>query len=190
MEVRKDEMMNYEELKMVNEDLKKEPIKDKKYVMVNERVQGFRKLFPMGDIRTEMVVYIPDDYCVCKADAFDEDGEHLATGYAQESVSKNQSINRTSMLENCETSAVGRCLGFLGIGSVESIASGDEMNKAINKAEELDSVIGEELAGELAAKLMAAGQSPDVVVRFNKVADLSQLSFEQYNNVVKRYLKK
>lgn len=37
---------------------------------------------------------------------------------------------------------------------------------------------------------MAAGQSPDVVVKYNKVADLSQLTVEQYNNVVKRYLKK
>ena len=114
----------------------------------------------------------------------------LATGYAQETVSKNQNINRTSMLENCETSAVGRALGFVGIGSVDSIASADEMNKAINKGKELDSVIGESMAADLAHDLMQAGQSPDVVVKYNKVADLSQLTVEQYNNVVKRYLKK
>ena len=94
------------------------------------------------------------------------------------------------MLENCETSAVGRCLGFLGIGSVDSIASADEIRKAQNKAEELDDVIGEELAKKLAEDLMKAGQSPDAVVRYNKVDHLWDLTFEQYNNVIKRYLKK
>ena len=190
--------MNYEELTMVNDELKTVTIGRKPYVQVNDRVQGFRKLFPMGCIKTEMVVYIPDDYCVFKAEIYDRyelDSTEtytflLAVGYAQETVDKNKNINRTSMLENCETSAVGRALGFLGIGSVDSIASADEVNKAINKGQELDSPIGEELAVELVKQLMDAGQSPDVVVKYNKVADMSELTFEQYNNVVKRYLKK
>ena len=182
--------MNYEELTMVNDELHKEKIGRKDYVMVNDRVQGFRKLFPDGAIKTELINYVPDDYCVFKCEVLDSVGELLATGYAQETVSKNQNINRTSMLENCETSAVGRALGFVGIGSVDSIASGDEVNKAINKGKELDSVIGESMAADLAHDLMQAGQSPDVVVKYNKVADLSQLTVEQYNNVVKRYLKK
>ena len=182
--------MNYEELTMINDELKTVKISGKPYVQVNDRVQGFRKLFPMGDIRTEMVVYIPDDYCVFKCDIYDDDGNHLSSGYAQEFVEKNRNINRTSMLENCETSAVGRALGFLGIGSVESIASADEVNKAINKGKELDEKIGEDLARELVADLMAAGQSPDIVVKFNKVTDLSELTVEQYRNVKQRYLKK
>lgn len=182
--------MNYEELTMVNEELSSVKISGKPYVQVNDRVQGFRKLFPMGNIYTELVTYIPTDYCVFKCDIYDDEGEHLATGYAQETVEKNRNINRTSMLENCETSAVGRALGFLGIGSVDSIASADEVNKAINKGRELDSVIGEDIAADLVQDLVNAGQSPDVVVKFNKVPDLSQLTFEQYNNVVKRYLKK
>lgn len=184
--------MNYEELSMVNEELHKEPIKGKKYVMVNDRVQGFRKLFPNGCIKTELVE-CDDEKCVFKAEVFggpEVEFNLVATGYAQETVSKNPNINRTSMLENCETSAVGRALGFLGIGSVESIASADEMNKAINKGMELDAKIGEAIAADLVADLMEAGQSPDVVVKYNKVADMSELTFEQYNNVVKRYLKK
>ena len=186
-------IMNYEELTKVNDELKTVTIGRKPYVQVNDRVQGFRKLFPMGCIKTEMVVYIPDDYCVFKAEVYADDSMEcllLATGYAQETVSKNQNINRTSMLENCETSAVGRALGFLGIGSVDSIASADEVNKAINKGKELDSTIGEELAAELVRDLMAAGQSPDTVVKYNRVADMSELTFEQYNNVRSRYLKK
>lgn len=190
MEDMKGVIMNYEELTMVNEELSSVKISGKPYVQVNDRVQGFRKLFPMGNIYTELVTYIQTDYCVFKCDIYDDEGEHLATGYAQETVEKNRNINRTSMLENCETSAVGRALGFLGIGSVDSIASADEVNKAINKGRELDSVIGEDIAADLVQDLVNAGQSPDVVVKFNKVPDLSQLTFEQYNNVVKRYLKK
>ena len=182
--------MNYEELKKVNDELKTVDVGRKPYVMVNDRVQGFRKLYPMGDIRTEMVVYIPDDYCVFKADAYDENGNHLATGYAQESIEKNKTINRTSMLENAETSAVGRCLGFLGIGSVDSIASADEMNKAINRSRKLDSTIGDDLASQLVRELMEAGQSPDSVCKYNKVNHLNELTMEQYNNVKTRYLKK
>ena len=190
--------MNYEELTMVNDELNAMPIKGKKYVMVNDRVQGFRKLFPMGCIRTELIEYKPDEYCVVKAEVYNHyelDATEtytclLAVGYAQETVSKNQSINRTSMLENCETSAVGRALGFLGIGSVESIASADEINKAINKGKELDETITEGMAADLMIDLMEAGQSPDVVCKYNKVEHLNDLTLEQYNNVVKRYLKK
>lgn len=182
--------MNYEELMMVNDELKTVDIGRKPYVQVNDRVQGFRKLYPEGKILTIMVNYQPNEYCVFKCEVYSDDERVLATGYAQETIEKNRNINRTSMLENCETSAVGRALGFLGIGSVDSIASADEVNKAINKGMELDSVIGEELAADLVADLVEAGQSPDIVVKYNKVSDMSQLTYEQYNNVVKRYLKK
>jgi hypothetical protein len=42
-------------------------------------------------------------------------------------------INKTSYVENCETSAVGRALGFLGIGIETSIATADEVSMAVNK---------------------------------------------------------
>ena len=42
-------------------------------------------------------------------------------------------INKTSHVENCETSAVGRALGFAGYGSAESIASADEVTVAIER---------------------------------------------------------
>lgn len=188
------EQMNYEDLKKINDEMNITPVKTKNgqkpYVQVNDRVQGFRKLYPEGIIKTEMVVYIPDDYCVFKCEVYSDGVGLLATGYAQETVEKNKNINRTSMLENCETSAVGRALGFLGIGSVDSIASADEVNKAINKGAELDSTITDDMAADLVRDLMDAGQSPDTVCRFNKVQHLNELTVEQYNNVVKRYLKK
>ena len=44
-------------------------------------------------------------------------------------------INKTSALENCETSAVGRALGMLGIGIDGSIASADEVKNAVHQQE-------------------------------------------------------
>ena len=185
--------MNYEKLAEVNNDLKTIKISGKPYVQVNDRVQGFRKMFEYGCIETEIITYIPDDYCVVQARVYTlgKDGRLLlSTGHAQETLNKNKNINRTSMLENAETSAVGRALGFLGIGSVESIASADEVNKAIAEGKALDEVIGEGVAADLVVDLMEAGQSPDAVCKYNKVSHLDQLTYEQYNNVVKRYLKK
>jgi hypothetical protein len=44
-------------------------------------------------------------------------------------------VNKTSALENAETSAVGRACAFAGIGVIDSIASADEVHKAINRSE-------------------------------------------------------
>ena len=56
----------------------------------------------------------------------------IAQGMAQEDKSSSR-INQTSFVENCETSAVGRALGFLGIGIETSIATADEVDMAIKK---------------------------------------------------------
>lgn len=184
-------IISYKDIEATNKTLKTVPIKGKEYIPVNERIKAFRKHYPEGRIETELITYIPDDYAVVRCSVYADDSDKaVAQGMAQETVTKNSNINRTSMLENAETSAVGRALGFLGIGSSDSIASADEMNKAINKGKELDELIGPELAGELVRELMDAGQSPDAVVRYNKVEDMAHLTFEQYQNVKKRYLKK
>ena len=96
-----------------------------------QRIQGFWELYPQGRIVTEMVA---DDgkRCVFKAEAYDmaEGGAGLlATGHAYE-VNSGRGVNATSYIENCETSAVGRALGMLGIGSTDSIASADEVMNA------------------------------------------------------------
>ena len=58
----------------------------------------------------------------------------LATGYAFERQDASN-INKTSFIENCETSAVGRALGFIGLGSEKSIASAEEVDNAIKTQE-------------------------------------------------------
>ena len=57
-------------------------------------------------------------------------GNVLATGHASEKDGSSF-INKTSALENAETSAVGRALGILGIGIDTSIASAEEVGNAV-----------------------------------------------------------
>lgn len=108
-------------------------IKGKNYVMVNERIKEFRENFKGWAITTELVAYDAES-CIFKALAIDENGVIKATGYAQEDRTSSM-INKTSYIENCETSAVGRCLGILGIGIDESVASAEEVDMAIRKQE-------------------------------------------------------
>jgi hypothetical protein len=113
--------------------LKTTNIKGKEYVQVNERIIALRKLpeYKGYSIETEMVA-IDSDMCVMKATIRDAKGGIAATGFAQEDRSSSM-INKTSYVENCETSAVGRALGFLGIGVESSIATAEEVSLAIAK---------------------------------------------------------
>lgn len=104
-------------------------IKGTEYVEVNERVKYFVKNYVGWSIETELLSN-NDSICVFKATIKDENGRVIATGHAYEKESSSF-INKTSYIENCETSAVGRALGFLGIGIDASIASSDEVANAI-----------------------------------------------------------
>ena len=106
-------------------------IKGKEYVPVNERIKAFRKLLPEGFIKTEMLSN-EDGVCVFRAEVgryLDDAPLILATGYAYERETSSY-INKTSYIENCETSAVGRALGMLGIGIDDSVASYEEVANA------------------------------------------------------------
>lgn len=122
-------MITKEGLNEVNNELDAIPVKGKAYVMVNERVKAFRKLCPDGSITTD-ILSCEDGVVVMKATVTDETGRVLASGLSYEKEG-NGNINRTSYIENCETSAVGRALGFLGIGIDGSMASADEVANAI-----------------------------------------------------------
>lgn len=111
----------------VNALLKRINIKGKEYVDVASRVQGLWKIYPDGSIRTELISFTGDE-CIFKAEVWNKD-VLLATAHAHE-VKGSSNINKTSFVENCETSAVGRALGNAGIGSTDSIASADEVLNA------------------------------------------------------------
>lgn len=112
-----------------NAALKYMDIKGKDYAPVSERVRAFRSIYPNGGITTQIISQTETDVTI-KATVYDERGEVIATGHASEN--KNSSnINRNGgMLMNCETSAVGRALGFLGIGTKNGIATAEEVDRA------------------------------------------------------------
>lgn len=126
--------MKYEDLERVNQKLKTTDIKGKEYAEVNQRIKAFRMLYPEGTIQTDIVSNI-DGVITMKAIVgyYNENNTFkiLATGTAYEKENSTF-INKTSYVENCETSAVGRALGMLGIGIDTSVASADEVINAIN----------------------------------------------------------
>lgn len=118
-------------------------IKGKNYAEVNQRIKVFRMLYPEGFIKTE-IVSLKDGICLMKAKVGyylglkDDEGTLqenvgeviLGTGTAYEKEGSTF-INKTSYIENCETSAIGRALAMCGIGIDTSIASKEEVENAI-----------------------------------------------------------
>ena len=124
---------------MSNYKFKTTNIRGKAYVEVNERIKFFRqeKKYDGWGIHTEFLNHSgPDDEALCKCTITDAEGGVIAQGHAHE-VRGSSNINKTSYVENCETSAVGRALAMLGIGIDTSIASANEVNEAIAKQEEM-----------------------------------------------------
>ncbi len=104
-------------------------IHGKEYKTVALRIQEFREKHPDFTIQTELVE--ANDVLVVMKATISMGPQVIATGYAEE-VRTASKINRTSALENAETSAVGRALAFFGLGGSE-IASADEVANAITQ---------------------------------------------------------
>jgi hypothetical protein len=127
-------------------------IKGKEYVQVNERINEFwinpkyeglnfktvktkdefidRIDYSTGEtIKTRVVEF----RCV----VFNSDKTIKVTGTAEE-YENSSFINKSSFKENCETSAIGRALGNLGIGIDTSIASAEEVSNAISNQKKDD----------------------------------------------------
>ena len=122
---------------MTDKSLKNKAIsfKGKSYVQVADRVLFFNENYPNGCITTDIKEHA-NEIIVIQAKVYPDgigDNKRFFTGYAQEKEGEGY-INKTSAIENCETSAVGRALAMMGIGVIESIASIDEINKATNQA--------------------------------------------------------
>ena len=116
-------------------------IKGKNYVMVNERISFFRTNEEYkGWSLTSEIINLTEDSCIIRAVVTDDKGVIRATGYAQEDRTSSM-INKTSFVENCETSAWGRALGCLGIGIQDSIASAEEVDMVIDIAAVKDAII-------------------------------------------------
>lgn len=143
-------IITFEDIQKANESIITTDIKGKDYAEVNQRIKAFRMVYPTGYIITNMEKN-ENGICVFKAQvgyykdhntiSDDEKGNKyqdtysekivLATGTAYEKENSTF-INKTSYIENCETSAVGRALGMCGFGINTSVASAEEVLNAIN----------------------------------------------------------
>ena len=131
-------MVTYEQIKQVSNEIVTTNIKGKEYAAVNGRINAFRRLYPQGFISTE-IVSLDAGVVVMKATCgYYENGQAvvLGTGLAYEREGSSN-INKTSYIENCETSAVGRALGMAGIGVTSAVASSEEVQNAILQQEEM-----------------------------------------------------
>jgi hypothetical protein len=105
------------------------------------------------------------DICVIRAELWLED-VCIATGYAEE-VRGAGNVNRTSHVENCETSAVGRALANAGMAGtdVNKRPSREEMSKVQNNAPKMRITQAPSAKGDgVTVKGNQFGQIPDWLV--------------------------
>jgi hypothetical protein len=105
-------------------------IHGKEYTTVVERINDFRndERFEGWSIETD-IISSDIENCIIKAAIKDSTGKIVGTGLAHE-VQGSTNINKTSHVENCETSAIGRALANIGKAGTE-YASANEVSDAI-----------------------------------------------------------
>lgn len=101
------------------------------YVPVNERLEQFYSDHPEGRVLTSVLEHSAEQgFILMRAETYrnQDDALPAATGHAFENRSEGY-VNKTSYIENCETSAVGRALALMGYEIKRGIASREEMEK-------------------------------------------------------------
>ena len=154
-------------------------IKGKDYAEVNQRIKAFRMLYPEGFIETSL---ISNENGVCVFQAVVGNGENiLGTGTAYEKEGSTF-INKTSYIENCETSAVGRALGMAGFGIDTSVASAEEVQNAIANQEEKKATKEqiEQLKGLLTEEKI------ENMLAYYKVKSIEDMLYKNAEEVIKR----
>lgn len=177
--------MTFEELQKANEQIKTTDIKGKAYSEVPQRIKAFRRLFPQGFIRTRLLSN-ENGVAIMQAEVgyYDTDEERemvLATGLAYEKEGSTF-INKTSYIENCETSAVGRALGMLGIGIDGSVASAEEVQNAQIQQAELEKLTKDQAKAAKAAIKNIGYVEEKILKHFGleKIEDMNQKQFREF----------
>ena len=136
-------------------------IHGKQYVEVKERVKYFREHFKDWALTSE-ILELTDTRCVIKSTVLNDKDRVIATGIAYEILGSSH-INKTSFVENCETSSNGRALANLGIMIETSIASADEIQYA--KAQETKPKTEKLTDDKFSAMIVAIGEGKGDTVK-------------------------
>lgn len=186
-------MVTFEDLKKANETIKTTEIKGKKYAEVNQRIKAFRMIYPEGIIFTN-ILSNDNGICIIKAQVgfYDEEGsvKWLAEGHAYEKEDSTF-INKTSYIENCETSAIGRALGMAGFGIDTSVASAEEVQNAIIQQDEdkkITKVQAEGLVDLIKNKMLDVNDTYLEVYQkygYSKTADIKRKDYMKIVNEIR-----
>lgn len=174
----------YRDIREANETIKTTDIKGKDYAEVNQRIKAFRMVHPEGKIETLMIKN-EGGICIFRACVYSERHTLLGTGTAYEKEGSTF-INKTSYIENCETSAVGRALGMAGFGIDTSIASAEEVQNAIQQQDDMKPVTKQNVnvLQELIKTLPEARAFYDNILSTYNITDLAQLTSNQYGEIL------
>lgn len=185
-------MTKSDEIKKANQSLKSTDIKGKGYIEVNQRIKAFRQVYPTGTISTE-IVSLENGVVMMKATILDEEGKMLANGFAYEKESSSF-INKTSFIENCETSAVGRALGFCGFGIDSSVASAEEVENAmLNQGNQGNQGSNERKASPKQVALLEKfyqGENLEKLLKYNKISKIEDISMTKASELISKNIKK
>ena len=177
--------ITFEDIQRANETIKTTDIKGKEYAEVNQRIKAFRMVYPQGTIHTELISN-ENGICIFKASIVNEEGKLLANGTAYEKENSTF-INKTSYIENCETSAVGRALGMAGFGIDTSVASAEEVANAINQQDAMKPITAQQL-NTLQALIKGLGDNAkpfyDNILVTYSIQDLKEMNCNQYGQTM------
>ena len=174
----------YRDIQEANETIKTTDIKGKDYAEVNQRIKAFRMVHPEGTIDTKMISN-ENGVCIFRASVYSDRFTLLATGTAYEKEGSTF-INKTSYIENCETSAVGRALGMAGFGIDTSIASAEEVQNAIVQQDgmKLVTAANVNVLQSLIKSLPEAKAFYENLLSTYNITDLAQLTSKQYGEIL------
>ena len=180
--------ITFEDIQKANETIRTTDIKGKEYAEVPQRIKAFRMLYPQGMIATEMMSN-ENGVCIFKASVYSESTPNechlLGTGHAYEKESSSY-INKTSYIENCETSAVGRALGMCGFGIDTAIASAEEVQNAINNQDPKEAKKATAKQVEIIKSKFTGNNIEEWLQKTYGISKVEDLSLTQADELIKK----
>jgi hypothetical protein len=150
------------------------------YSTVAERIDAFWKKYPDGRLHTELVHFSPEQVVMRGEVYLDRNDERpVTTDYAEERIDSSP-VNRVSMVENCATSVLGRCLADLGgeftgakrpsAEEMQKVARHEGAQKTRDWLTEAQALTDVDLLRMLWAEAQQAGATPDILEKVKAYA--------------------
>ena len=128
--------MDIKEIQAAIKEMHSLNLRGNDYTQVQQRLEAFRKHAGTAYTLESEILLNDGKTILIKASIADKEGRVIATGLAEE-LRNSSNVNKTSAIENCETSAWGRALANLGLHGGK-MASVEEITIAKNKDKQID----------------------------------------------------